>query len=203
MEQSERIDEINKMYREILQIRHDMKKCLTCAAAMIETGYYAEAKEYLEKAAEKKIGKVHEYIIIDSKAVSAVINSKISRCRKERIEITASASDCINKFDETDISILIANLFDNSIEACRKLNSGRYITFLAEKTGGYLRIEMKNSAPKSEEENKKHHTTKQDKINHGYGIKTVKKLAKKYEGMCDFFCENEEFTADVWLKILE
>lgn len=202
-EQRERVEEINGMYSEILQIRHDMKKCVTCAAAMMDRGNFSEAKEYLEKTAQEKIGTVNEYIILESKAVSAVINSKLSHCRKEGIEITASATDYIDKFDETDISILLANLFDNAIEACRKLEGRKYICFLAEKNKGYLRIIMKNSAPESEEANKKHCTTKPDKKNHGYGIKTVKELTEKYEGMHDFFCENEEFTADIWLKILK
>lgn len=202
-EQRERVEEINEMYDEILQIRHDMKKCVTCAAAMIDRGNVREAKEYLEKTVQEKIGTVDEYIILESKAVSAVINSKLSQCRKEGIEITASATDYIDKFNETDISILLANLFDNAIEACRKVEGRRYISFLAEKNKGYLRIIMKNSAPKSESKNKKHGTTKLDKKNHGYGIKTVKELTEKYEGMHDFFCENGEFTADIWLKILK
>lgn len=202
-EQKERIEEINEMYSEILQIRHDMKKCVTCAAAMIDRGSVGEAKEYLEKTAHEKVGTVKEYIILESKAVSAVINSKLSQCRKENIEITASATDYIDKFNETDISILLANLFDNAIEACRKLEGRRYISFLAEKNKGYLRIIMKNTAPESEEKNKKLITTKPDKKNHGYGIKTVKELTEKYEGMYDFICEKGEFTADIWLKILE
>lgn len=202
-EQKERIEEINEMYGEILQIRHDMKKCVTCAAAMIDRGNVGEAKEYLEKTAHEKVGTVKEYIILESKAVSAVINSKLSQCRRENIEITASATDYIGKFNETDISILLANLFDNAIEACRKLEGRKYISFLAEKNKGYLRIIMKNTAPESEEKNKKLITTKPDKKNHGYGIKTVKELSEKYEGMYDFLCEKGEFTADIWLKILE
>ena len=202
-EQRERVEEINEMYSEILQIRHDMKKCITCAATMMDRGNFNEAKEYLEKAAQEKIGTVNEYIMLESKAVSAVINSKLSQCRKEGIEIAASATDYINKFDETDISILMANLFDNAIEACRKLEGRKYISFLAEKNKGYMRIIMKNSAPESEEKNKKLYTTKPDKKNHGYGIKSVKEITEKYEGMHDFFCENGEFTADIWLKILK
>lgn len=202
-EQRERVEEINEMYGEILQIRHDIKKCVTCAAVMIERENFSEAKEYLEKTAREKIGTVKEYIMLESKAVSAVINSKLSQCRKEDIEITASATDYIDKFNEMDISILLANLFDNAIEACRKLDGKKYISFLAEKNKGYLRIIMKNSAPQNEEKNKKLLTTKSDKKNHGYGIKTVKELAEKYEGMYDFFCENGEFTADIWLKIPE
>ncbi len=200
-EQKERIDDINEMYSEILQIRHDMKKCVTCAAAMIDRGSFNEAKEYLEKSAQEKIGTVKEYIMLESKAVSAVVNSKLSQCRREGIEITASATDYINTFNETDVSILLANLFDNAIEACRKLEGKKYISFLAEKNKGYLRIVMKNSAPESEEQNKRFSTTKPDKKNHGYGIKTIKELAEQYDGMYDFFCEKGEFTADIWLKI--
>lgn len=200
-EQKERIEEINAMYDEMLQIRHDMKKCVTCAAAMIDRGNITEAKEYLEKTAQEKIGKVKEFVILDSKAISAVVNSKFSQCRKEGIEITVSVTDYIDKFDETDISILLANLFDNGIEACRKLDGKKYISFLAEKNQGYLRIIMKNSAPQKEEKNNRLITTKSNKKNHGYGIKTIKELTEKYEGMYDFFCDKGEFTADIWLKI--
>jgi hypothetical protein len=200
-EQKDRICEINEMYGEILQIRHDMKKCISCVGALIRCGDYKEAEEYLEMVSGEKIGTVNEYIMLKSSVVSAVINSKLSQCRRENIEITVTVSDCIKNFSETDVSILLANLFDNAIEACRKTEKEKYINFLMEQYMGYVKILMKNSAPEGEMKNTEFKTTKQDRKNHGYGIKTIKEIAEKYEGMHDFIVDEGKFTADIWLKI--
>ena len=44
-------------------------------------------------------------------------------------------------------------------------------------------------------------TTKKDKTAHGFGVASVKMLAKKYDGITSFYERNGQFIADVWLKL--
>lgn len=198
-EQAERMNEINNMYTEILHIRHDIKKCVNCASVLLQQGKYSEAEKYLNDISSEKLGTIKEYVVLKSGVISAVINSKLSECRRNNILIETSISDCVDGFSDIDISILLSNLFDNAIEACMKLNEGRFLSFHMFLYMGYLRIVMKNSVDSSNAGNIRF-TTKPDRKNHGFGIKTITEISEKYNGMHDFRFVVNEFIADIWLK---
>ncbi len=199
-EQTERMKDINVMYNEILHIRHDIKKCINCAEVLLSQEKYTEAEQYLADLSSEKLGTIQQYVVLKSGVISAVINSKLSECKRENIHIETSVSDCFDNFSEMDISILLANLFDNAIEACMKLKEGRYLTFNINLHRGYLRILMKNRADGTLVNNSQLKTTKMDKKNHGFGIKTITEITEKYNGIHDFQLIDDEFVADIWLE---
>lgn len=199
-EQAERMNEINNMYTEILHIRHDIKKCVNCAGVLLQQGKYSEAEKYLNDISSEKLGTIKEFVVLKSGVISAVINSKLSECRRNNILIETSISDCVDYLSEMDISILLSNLFDNAIEACMKLDTGRYLSFHMFLHIGYLRIVMKNSIDSSSGRNIHLLTTKSDRKKHGFGIKTIKEISEKNNGMCDFRINGNVFIADIWIK---
>lgn len=202
-EQEERALETNEMYREILQIRHDMKKCLNCAGVLLSQGKVDEAEKYLSEISEEKLGTTKEFVTLKSSIVSAVINSKLSQCRREGITINISVSDCMEGISETDISILLANLFDNAIEACRKVEGEKYITFKIDQYMGYVRILMVNPVCDDIPDGSADilRTTKKDKKYHGFGVKTIKEITSKNNGICDMKVQNHVFSADIWVSL--
>lgn len=199
-EQAERMNEINNMYTEILHIRHDIKKCVNCASVLLQQGKYSEAEKYLNDISSEKLGTIKEYVVLKSGVISAVINSKLSECRRNNILIETSISDCVDGFSDMDISILLSNLFDNAIEACMKLHVGRYLSFHMFLHMGYLRIVMKNSVNSNDGGNIHLLTTKSDRKNHGFGIKTIKEISEKNNGMYDFRIDGNVFIADIWIR---
>jgi len=199
-EQTERMKEINCMYSEILHIRHDIKKCINCAGILLKQGKYNEAERYLSDLSSEKLGTIEEFVVLKSGVVSAVINSKLSQCKRERILFEISLCDCVDEFSEMDISILLSNLFDNAIEACEKINDNRRLSFHMNTHKGYLRIVMKNSVDSQFPKNPRLTTTKTDKKNHGFGIKTIIEIVEKYNGISDFQTSGNEFIADIWLR---
>lgn len=196
-EQKERMKEIDIMYNEILQIRHDIRKCINSAAVLLQQKKYSEAEKYLGELSTEKLGTVKEYYVMKSGIVSAVINSKLSECKRNNIRLDAEVSDCTDGFPEMEISILLSNLFDNAIESCMKLNDGRYLSLRINDHMGYVSILMKNSCSGGKLLLK---TTKADKKNHGFGIKTICEIAEKYNGIHNFNVAGNEFIADIWLK---
>ena len=60
---------------------------------------------------------------------------------------------------------------------------------------------MKNSVQNSViENNPKFKTTKKHKDIHGYGIKIVKSIVEKYNGMMELFEQDGFFIADIWIS---
>ncbi|MDO5574478.1 MAG: ATP-binding protein [bacterium] len=85
-----------------------------------------------------------------------------------------------------DLCSLFSNLLDNAIEACDQLpeNAGqKVINIKAAIQAGFLIVKTENTycqpVQRSGEVIK---TSKQDQVNHGYGLQLVRRIADQYEG---------------------
>lgn len=68
-------------------------------------------------------------------------------------------------------------------------------------SNGFLTLSFTNPAKDVKIANNRIKTTKSDKKNHGIGLKNVENVAKKYSGNMLLSFANNEFTADVSMKI--
>lgn len=92
-------------------------------------------------------------------------------------------------------------MIDNAIEAAENTVDKR-ITVEMNTCGNYLSILITNSISNSVlTDNKDLMTSKADKELHGIGIKSVKAVVKKYDGMINFYEENGEFCCHILLYI--
>lgn len=85
-------------------------------------------------------------------------------------------------FGKADICALFANALDNAIEACKKLSMEERRIYIEAKTGkGLLVVSVKNTCEKLEqvtENGKMPETTKDNKQNHGFGLKSIQEIVK-------------------------
>lgn len=192
--------EIQKKYDELRKLRHDMKNHLQCILMLIDDNDSKQAKEYISDIIGTKLEFTFEYLNTGNKIVDAVANTKLAQCKNEDIETIIRTSDFSLDIDETDICIILSNLFDNAIEACRKSDSNRLIYFEISKKKSYVNIIIKNKINNSVlQTNPQMTTTKENKNFHGIGIKSIKNIINKYDGMIDFYEENNCFCVDVWI----
>lgn len=98
-------------------------------------------------------------------------------------------------FDKTDVCALYANALDNAMEACMKLDEKQRTVYLKSKAKkGLFCLEVSNPIPDSKEhEAKTIHddnlsskdippTSKADKMNHGFGLKSIHEIVSRYHG---------------------
>jgi len=132
-------------------------------------------------------------------AIDSLINSKIAGAEAEQINFKCECHfSGFGDIDKTDLCVLIGNLIDNAVEACARVSGERYIDMRFSETANMLKIEVGNSTNDILDSDLK--TTKSDKENHGYGIKSVKAIAGKYEGTAQFKNEKDSFTAIIFLN---
>lgn len=113
--------ESEKRYDEITKIRHDMKNYLYCALNLAKQGdNNAELIKYLENLSKNKIDKIIDYVQVNRKILSIIINSKIGTAKNKNINIQCMVMSELDNISDIDVGILIANLLDNAIEACEK-----------------------------------------------------------------------------------
>ena len=92
------------------------------------------------------------------------------------------------------MGILLANVLDNAIEACQKNKGRSEIKLKMWNEAGYYFLNISNTVELDVlQENPNLTTSKNDKKLHGVGLKSVKDIVKKYNGMIDFAQKQNRF----------
>ena len=99
------------------------------------------------------------------------------------------------KLSSRDKTLLFSNLFKNAFESASKCVNEKWIHVNILLQENKLKIEIKNSFTGiiKQRFDGSFITTKEDKLNHGLGTITIKKIVKKYNGNISFQHESNEF----------
>lgn len=181
---------------------HDMRNQLFIIYSHIEKGKYDEAKSYIRTLTQDYLPDIQNIINTENDAFDAIVNAKIAVCNQKKIYIEVKEmKDSLKNFDALDTCILFGNLLDNAIEAAQHTENRR-ITVDISTQAEYLSIIVSNSIVSSVLENNNGlKTSKRNKELHGIGIKNIKNVVKKYNGMMQFYEEKDEFCCHILLDV--
>lgn len=183
---------------EIKRIRHDENNLYTAAIASIDAGETEEVKRILS-AHLQTISDNKNILNTNHPAIDAVIQSKLDICKSSNIKTDFKYfyKEQI-LVDTIELSIIIGNLLDNSIEACNQLDSDRWINFLICVENGEINISVESSSIIPTDKSLK--TSKKNKDNHGFGIKNINAISAKYNGLTSFEYGENNFMSYVSLE---
>lgn len=187
-----------KQYNDMRNIRHDMKNHLQCMSELLKKNEVEKTQKYLEDMLENKLKSAFQYVNTGNRVVDVVANTKLSMCQNENIKTVLDINDFDLNIDDVDICIVLGNLFDNAIEASKKLDSEKLIMFEISQKKSYANIIIKNLINDSVLQNNPKLITNKAGI-HGIGLKSVKQVVEKYGGMMELYEQDDFFIADVWL----
>ncbi|MCD7761386.1 MAG: ATP-binding protein [Clostridiales bacterium] len=140
-----------------------------------------------------------------SEALDIVLNEKGLHCRDRGIPITCMGSGkSLDFLDEMEIYSLFGNLLENAITAAEQLEEPRkrIISLVVEQKGSLVYIDMMNffRGEITLEESGLPRTSKEaERGYHGYGLKSVQAIARKYNGDLSVNIKDGIFTAQVYL----
>ena len=196
------IESMDAFVRQMKSVRHDMKNQLLIIKNYINSGKADDAGEYIDSLVGGYIPKMQDFINTENDAFNAVMNSKIAVCNQKGIYIEVKEEKlALCDLDIVDVGIIFGNLLDNAIEAAEKTDDKR-ITVDIQIKGNYLSVVITNSIKESVlKDNSELLTSKSDKEMHGIGLKSVEAVVKKYDGMLQFYEENDEFCCHILLYI--
>jgi len=101
----------------------------------------------------------------------------------------------LKNMDPIDLFTLFGNMMDNAIEAVEHLpKEERSISLSVKEELGMVLITEENPCQRTKQENGRFQTTKEDKANHGYGIRSMEMVAKKYDGTLSADVKDDVFT---------
>lgn len=199
--QFDNIKAMETKYDEIAKFRHDMKNHLLCAFEMSKKQNNHELSNYLKTLNDMNISNIRSYINTDRKVVSSIINIKFDLAEKQGIQTSCIISDEFDNIIDTDAIILLSNLLDNALEACEKNIKLSEISIKMWSTTGYYHLEIGNTVEYDVlTNNPTLETRKKDKNLHGFGLKSVHDIVKKYDGIISFDQKQSKFWVYVSLR---
>ena len=190
--------------KEMKTVRHDIKNQLLTIMQYANEGKTDEIKEYVNVLTNNYLPNILNYINTNNAAFDAVINSKIAVCNQKNIFMEVNIKqDTDISIPPAEIAVLFGNLLDNSIEAAKHTDEKR-ISLDIQKNASYLIILVSNSIKSSVlTTNENLETSKSDKELHGIGIKSIKNIVEKHNGMIQFYEEENEFCCHIMIDLAE
>lgn len=183
------------------RLLHDMKNHILTLQGLCKLNDLVKIADYLEDLN----GILDEYK--DKKwcsntTLNTILNQKIKEMIKYDIQYDIQCTpNMIIPFSDGEIVIMMGNLLDNAIEATQKLMPlDRKITIFMEQKQQMVHFEIINSmCEKPNIEKQRFVTSKEEKEKHGYGLKNVERVVKKYHGTLSFDVTETEFKVSVLL----
>ena len=182
---------------ELMILRHDMKHILIATSSLIKEKRYDEAISVID---------THINVIENTRFVKytkdPVINSIISYykniCITNNINLkirTRNIEPALN-IDSSEVAVLISNLFDNAINATKKISKNRLIEFKFINTDGKLILQMKNNYDGKIALDKNNLPTSYQE-NHGFGTQSINSFCKKYNLSLNYEIDNDVFILSI------
>ena len=182
---------------------HDLKHYLNVLKS--EAGEETVRQRLLEMENEIKIYEAQNKT--GNKVLDTILTAKSIECQSKKIQMNCIADGKIlSCMDPFDISILIGNALDNAVEAVMKFQDPdkRLIYITIEQVKHFVRIRIENTV--AEVPAFDHGiplTTKKDKENHGFGMKSMETIVNKYDGSIMGKVNGEWFELQLLLQMQE
>lgn len=176
--------EMSVNYEEQKRMLHDYCNQIGCVQGLLKKRQYKEAEAYAEKLSVLIPGYI-QGVDVNHPILNVVLNQKYRLARSRNISVLFYVNDLSDLWlEEQDTVSLLANLLDNAIEACEKQEDERkiWIKLVMEKRQFVLSIRNTVFEPVIIENNEIP-TSKEDQGKHGFGLRNVRMILDKYEGM--------------------
>ena len=186
---------LSYLYDQLKITKHDLKHDFDLLNYYIEINNFEKIKDFI---VSKKAMIDHMPTLIQSnnKLLHTIINNKIIQAYAKNIQVECHiiVNEFINMVDY-DLNELLSNILDNAIENC--LTQGRIIIDIVQEDL-FLHIRVKND---NDSKNfSKELITKKDKENHGFGLKSIKRIIDQYQGT--YSIENNEKYYEIKITLL-
>ncbi len=202
--QAEHYEEIAKNNLELRRFRHDYKNMLIGVTELIQDGDSQGAIELLQRESGAYLSSPSQRFETGNGIVDAILLEKQKRAETVNTVIEFDGAVPTEKIAPTDLCVIFGNTLDNAIEACQGVeqNDQNVISVSCRSAGGFVFVNIKN--PVKENVSISHNvikTSKKNKSEHGFGLYSLKKAAKKYNGTMKLSCENNIFSVDLELEV--
>lgn len=176
---------------------HDLKRLLNDFRGRVPN-------EQLDKL-EQQISVYNAYIQTGCEVLDVVLTEKQVQCNQRGIQITCYADGAaLNFMEKLDLYALLNNALTNAIEATEKLPVGeRFVTLTVGQEEGMVTIHVENSCEQPAETENGLPKSQRDPRYHGFGMKSMVRVAERYDGSLVAKYRDHMFNLDIILFVPE
>lgn len=193
-------EEVIDMYTKIIGWKHDLKNHINMIWGLLEVSTKEDVISYV-KEIDESISELDKNIYTENMAINSILISKMKYAEQECINVNLDLKiDSEINISNVDICVVLGNLLDNSIEACRSIEGYRHIDLIIVSQNNKLVIKISNNTNGYVNKVKdKFLTTKRNAMN-GIGLTQVDNIVKKYNGYINRKHENNIFTTYMMIQ---
>lgn len=185
--------------KELHRFKHDFKNLRIGITKALESGDSGMALSMIENSQKDFIDATESIVKFNTGngIVDAILNEKQKAANSINTNLVFDGMIPQNIFTPTDLCVIFGNTLDNAIEACEKLphSQEKTISVSVRCVGGIAFISITNPVEKKVVVNNNTiQTTKKNRAEHGFGLYSLNKIAKKYNGEMSIVSEDKKFT---------
>lgn len=175
---------------------HDLKHQLKALERLSDSERAAQIRE-----ARRAIDFYDAVVRTGNEALDTLLTEKSVYCANRSIRLSCTVTSArLDRLDLVDLYTLLGNAIDNAIESVDKLSDPekKVISLHVRDQGQMLHIQIDNYYEGSLElSDGLPVTTKEDKRNHGYGVKSIRAIVTKYDGQLLIGTEGQVFSLQI------
>lgn len=202
-EQSEKhLNEVRSIHKEMRGYKHDFHHHLQTLKGQLEAGEIERALAYIEQL-DTQLMHVDTLLKTGNVSLDAILSAKIAQAKAEAITVTVKANvPDILTISDLELSIVIGNLLDNAIEACRAVTGERFIRIFISMKGTMLYFSMLNAAGPKKKKTGSLFATHKDGV-HGFGLRRAEAILEEHGGWVKYNSEDGAFTSEFLVPAIE
>lgn len=191
-EAERRQNEVFKQSMETLNIKyHDLKYSLANRGAA-----EVKSKKWVEEA-EQALGNIGAMQNTGNDTLDSVLVEKRFQCDALEIELESTVLDgtLLSGMEEVDIYTVFGNAMDNAIECLQRVpKEKRLLRVNLNRVNGMAKIQIENYTPRViNMETGIEGSSKKIKGVHGFGVKSIERTIRKYNGIVHYTTEDDIF----------
>mgnify|MGYP002554026570 FL=1 len=142
-------------------------------------------------------------------ALDIILFEKTIICQKNNIKLNCMAeAEKLGFMSSSNLYSLFGNALQNAIEATMKIKDEdkRLICLNIKNVSNMISVHIENSMAEGESLSIVKDfpvTTKEDKINHGYGMRSIQMIVEKFDGAVNFYVQDGWFNLDIIIPVKE
>lgn len=202
-EQSEKhLNEVRSIHKEMRGYKHDFHHHLQTLKGQLEAGEVDRALAYIEQL-DNQLMNVDTLLKTGNVSLDAILSAKIAQAKAENIAVTVKANvpDTLT-ISDLELSIVVGNLLDNAIEACRTVTGERFIRIFISMKGTMLYFSMLNAAGAKKKKTGSLFATHKDGV-HGFGLRRAEAILEEHGGWVKYNSEDGAFTSEFLVPAVE
>ncbi len=183
---------------------HDIKKHLYTISDLLNNNHTTAVKEYINHIIQSK--ELSEKLCFcDNPTLNLILVRYNKICQESNIHFYVDIrKDTISFMNIEDIASLFSNLLENAVESASEIENSYIELSVNYRESSQLMISMINSCNMTpiQTTSGDYVSRKKDKHKHGLGMKSIRKIVKKYKGVLNSYYSEEDQTFHTMITFL-